>query len=125
MNRLFSQLLVGACFGALAGAGMAQTDTTTPAQPSGNAAASSMTHPKHSTSSKHAQHHAHTKTTSHKKSTSQPTKSSGKATASTASAASPQETAYRQALRGCANEQNQAQRDSCLDSAIARYQPNT
>jgi hypothetical protein len=123
MNRLFSQLLVGACFGALAEAGMAQTDTPPPAQPSGSAAATSKAHAKHS-SSKHAQHHAHTKSTSHKKSTSQPTKSSGKANASTA-AASPQESAYHQALRGCASEQNPAQRDSCLDGAIAKYQPNT
>ena len=125
MTRLFSHLLVGACLAALAGAGSAQTDTTQPAQPSGNAAASpSHAHPKHSASSKHAQHHAHTKTASHKKATSHATKPAAKANAST-TAATPEDNAYRQALRGCVTEQNQAQRDSCLDSAIERFQRNT
>jgi len=146
MNRLFSQLLVGACFAALAWASTAQTfsggdlqevadtksmptqaggDTTPPPAPPGaTGASSSKAHAKHSASSKHAQHHAHTKTASHKKSTSHVTKSPDKVNASTAPAAR-EDNAYRQALRGCATEQNQAQRDSCLDSAIERFQPNT
>jgi hypothetical protein len=125
MNKLFSQLLAGACFAALAGTGLAQTDTTPPAQPSANAAASSSkAHATHSATSKHAQHHAHTKTATHKKSTSRSTKATAKTNASTAPTA-PEDNAYRQALRGCAGEQNQAQRDSCLDSAIERFQRNT
>jgi hypothetical protein len=34
------------------------------------------------------------------------------------------ETTYRQALRQCAKEQDQGQRDSCLDNAIEQFQHN-
>ena len=38
---------------------------------------------------------------------------------------SPDEKAFRQALRGCATQQDQSQRDSCLDEAIEKFQRNT
>ena len=146
MNRFLSQMLVGACFAALAGSSAAQTfhggelqkvadtksvptqaggDTTTPPAPaSSKGAPTHKSHATHSASSKHAQHHTHAKTVSHKKSTSHATKSTSKANASTAPAA-PVDSAYRQALRGCATEQDQARRDSCLNGAIEKFQPNT
>jgi len=37
---------------------------------------------------------------------------------------SPEEKNYRQALRQCAQERNESQRDACLDSAIGQHQPN-
>lgn len=142
MNRFLSQMLVGACFAALAGASAAQTfrggelqkvadtksvptqaggDTTTPPAP-----ATHKSHATHSASSKHAQHHTHAKTASHKKSTSHATKSTAKANANASTApAAPVDSAYRQALRGCATEQDQARRDSCLNGAIEKFQPNT
>jgi hypothetical protein len=39
--------------------------------------------------------------------------------------ASPDEKAFRQALRGCATHQDQSQRDNCLDEAIEKFQRNT
>jgi hypothetical protein len=38
---------------------------------------------------------------------------------------SPDENAFRQALRGCATQQDQSQRDSCLNEAIGKFQRNT
>jgi hypothetical protein len=37
---------------------------------------------------------------------------------------SPEEKNYRQALRQCAQERNDSQRDACLDNAIGQHQPN-
>ena len=39
-------------------------------------------------------------------------------------AISPEEKSYRQALRQCAVERNESQRDACLDTAIGQRQPN-
>ncbi len=39
-----------------------------------------------------------------------------------AAAADPDEKAFRQALRECAKQQDQGQRDNCLDSAIEQFQ---
>ncbi len=39
-------------------------------------------------------------------------------------AAAPDEKAYREALRDCVKEQNDSQRDSCLDGAIERFHRN-
>jgi hypothetical protein len=39
-------------------------------------------------------------------------------------AVSPEEKNYREALRQCAKESNESQRDSCLDTAIGQHQPN-
>lgn len=38
---------------------------------------------------------------------------------------SPAEKGYRQALRQCAKERDESQRDSCLDNAIEQHQPNS
>lgn len=37
---------------------------------------------------------------------------------------SPEEKNYRQALRQCAEERSESQRDACLDNAIGQHQPN-
>ena len=37
---------------------------------------------------------------------------------------SPEEKSYRQALRQCAQERAESQRDSCIDNAIGQHQPN-
>lgn len=37
---------------------------------------------------------------------------------------SPEEKSYRQALRQCAEERSESQRDACLDNAIGQHQPN-
>jgi hypothetical protein len=39
-------------------------------------------------------------------------------------AVSPDEQSYRQALRQCAQERDESQRDACLDNAIGQHQPN-
>jgi hypothetical protein len=44
--------------------------------------------------------------------------------ASSKETASPEDKAYREALRDCAKQQDQSQRDSCLDSAIERFHRN-
>jgi hypothetical protein len=39
-------------------------------------------------------------------------------------AVSPEEKSYREALRQCAQERDQSQRDTCIDNAIGQHQPN-
>lgn len=39
-------------------------------------------------------------------------------------AVSPEEKSYRQALRQCAQERDESQRDTCIDNAIGQHQPN-
>jgi hypothetical protein len=39
-------------------------------------------------------------------------------------AVSPDEKNYREALRQCAQERNESQRDACIDNAIGQHQPN-
>lgn len=39
-------------------------------------------------------------------------------------AISPEEKSYRQALRQCAQERDESQRDACLDNAIGQHEPN-
>jgi hypothetical protein len=39
-------------------------------------------------------------------------------------AVSPEEKGYREALRQCAQERNESQRDACIDNAIGQHQPN-
>ena len=39
-------------------------------------------------------------------------------------AVSPEEKSYRQALRQCAQERDESQRDACIDNAIGQHQPN-
>lgn len=39
-------------------------------------------------------------------------------------AVSPEEKSYREALRQCAQERNESQRDACIDDAIGQHQPN-
>ena len=48
----------------------------------------------------------------------------GKSKRQSEQAMSPDEKAYRDALRDCAKEQSSSQRDSCLDSAIERFHKN-
>lgn len=52
------------------------------------------------------------------------TRHAGKSKRQSEEAMAPDEKAYRQALRGCAEEQNSSQRDSCLDNAIERFHKN-
>jgi len=111
-------------------------DTTSPPAPAdGKSATKSKASTSHS-ASKSSSHHAHAKSASHKKSTSHATtthaasahhsKSTNKSTkASGETPVAPEESAYRQALRGCATQQDQAQRDKCLNGAIEKYQRNT
>jgi hypothetical protein len=39
-------------------------------------------------------------------------------------AVSSEEKSYREALRQCAQERNESQRDACIDNAIGQHQPN-
>lgn len=48
----------------------------------------------------------------------------GKSKRTSEQAMSPDEKAYREALRDCAKEHSGSQRDSCLDSAIERFHKN-
>ena len=50
------------------------------------------------------------------------TKQASKARDQTTAALDPGEKAFRQALRQCAKEQQQSERDTCLDSAIEQFQ---
>jgi hypothetical protein len=61
---------------------------------------------------------AKSRSTTEKKSTHHVAKSTDEST-------NPDEKAFRQALRGCATQQDQSQRDSCLDEAIEKFQRNT
>jgi hypothetical protein len=54
--------------------------------------------------------------------TSKPAKQASKSQAQPIAAAEPAEKIFRQALRQCAKEHQQSQRDSCLDSAIEQFQ---
>jgi hypothetical protein len=111
-------------------------DTTSPpASAQGTSATKSKASTSHA-ASKSSSHHAHVKSASHKKSTSHTAtthaasthhaKSTNKSTkASAEPPVAPEESAYRQALRGCATQQDQAQRDSCLNSAIEKHRRNT
>jgi hypothetical protein len=58
----------------------------------------------------------HAKSTTEKKSTQHAAKSTGDKSATA------DEKAFRQALRGCATQQEQSQRDNCLDEAIDKFQ---
>ena len=111
-------------------------DTTPPPAPAEGKSATKSKASKSHSASKSSSHHAHVKSASHKKSTSHATtthaatthqaKSTSKSTRANAEPpVAPEENAYRQALRGCATQPDQAQRDSCLDSAIEKYQRNT
>jgi hypothetical protein len=51
-----------------------------------------------------------------------PAKQASKAHSQPTAAAEPGEKAFRQALRECAKQQDQSQRDSCLDNAIEQFQ---
>jgi hypothetical protein len=95
-------------------------DTTPPARPAEAKKSDSSTNATASSSkaAKPAQH-AQAKSTAEKKSAQHVAKSPGD------SAATADEKAFRQALRGCAERQDQAQRDSCLDEAIEKFQRNT
>jgi len=54
--------------------------------------------------------------------TTKPAKQASKARNQTTAALNPNEKAFRDALRQCAKEQQQSQRDNCLDSAIEQFQ---
>ena len=53
---------------------------------------------------------------------SKPAKQASKSQNQSIAAAEPSEKAFRQALRECAKQQEQSQRDSCLDNAIEQFQ---
>lgn len=140
-RRILKGMLAGAFCAALAGAATAQMmaaisaddpgdakssptraggDTTPPPMPSdaksdsdGKATAKSE-----SKTAKPA-HHAQAQSTIEKKSAHHAAKSTGDQSANS------DEKAFRQALRGCATQQEQAQRDSCLDEAIEKFQRNS
>ena len=111
-------------------------DTTPPPAPAEGKSATKSKASKSHSASKSSSHHAHVKSASHKKSnthattthaaSTHPAKSTNKSSRANAEPpVAPEENAYRQALRGCATQQDQAQRDSCLNSAIEKYQRNT
>jgi len=111
-------------------------DTTPPPAPAEAKGATKSKASKSHSASKSSSHHAHAKSASHKKSASHArsthaasthaVKSTNKSSRANAEPpVAPEENAYRQALRGCATQPDQAQRDSCLDSAIEKYQRNT
>ncbi|HVP89574.1 MAG TPA: hypothetical protein VMU79_16000, partial [Casimicrobiaceae bacterium] len=58
----------------------------------------------------------HAKSATEKKSAQHVAKSTGDTSATA------DEKAFRQALRGCATQQDQSQRDNCLDEAIDKFQ---
>jgi hypothetical protein len=147
MNRqILHGALLAAFFTALAGAATAQEvmaamsaddpsdmkasptraggDTTPPPAPadaksdkSDSSAKATESTSKDAKPAQHAQ--VKSKSTTEKKSAQHVAKSTGD------QSASPEEKAFRQALRGCATEQSQSQRDSCLDEAIEKFQRNT
>ena len=95
-------------------------DTTPPAAPAdaksdsdNKAAAKNESEGKTTASSKTAKY---AKSTTEKKSAEHVAKSTGDKSATA------DEKAFRQALRGCATQQDQAQRDNCLDEAIEKFQ---
>ena len=111
-------------------------DTTPPPAPAEAKSATKSKASKSHSASKSSSHHAHVKSASHKKSnthattthaaSTHPAKSTNKSSRANAEPpVAPEENAYRQALRGCATQPDQAQRDSCLDNAIEKYQRNT
>jgi hypothetical protein len=53
---------------------------------------------------------------------SKPAKQASKSQPQRTAALDPSEKAFRQALRECAKQQEQSQRDSCLDNAIEQFQ---
>ncbi|HSS70103.1 MAG TPA: hypothetical protein VLQ46_05555 [Casimicrobiaceae bacterium] len=145
MNRqILHRALVAVFFTALAGTATAQAmaamgaddasdmkssptraggDTTPPPAPADAKIANSDSSGKAMDSSskeakpeQHAQ--AKSKSTTEKKSAHHVAKSTDQST-------NPDEKAFRQALRGCATQQDQSQRDSCLDEAIEKFQRNT
>ncbi|MEP6997395.1 MAG: hypothetical protein ABI900_07080 [Betaproteobacteria bacterium] len=125
-------MLLGASLALLVGAAGAQyapdngsrmpaekgTTTTLPAQPS-----------EQPTDKMSADPNAGSQGTAALQNTTQPTQSAParqarKAAAGQHEAVSPEEKNYRQALRQCAQEQNDSQRDAWIDKAIAQHQPN-
>ena len=56
------------------------------------------------------------------KASSKPAKPASKSQNQPTAAAEPSEKAFRQALRECAKQSEQSQRDSCLDNAIEQFQ---
>jgi hypothetical protein len=53
---------------------------------------------------------------------SKPAKQASKSQPQRTAALDPSEKAFRQAIRDCAKQQEQSQRDSCLDNAIEQFQ---
>jgi hypothetical protein len=124
------QILLGASLALLVGAAGAQkapdsssrlpaekgTVTTMPAQPSEqptdkmsadpNATAQGTAAPKADATQPAPAHRMHKSATRHQE------------------AVSPEEKSYRQALRQCAQERDESQRDACIDNAIGQHQPN-
>ena len=143
-GQILHRALVAVFFAALAGTATAQAmaaisaddasdakssptraggDTTPPPAPADAKSDKSDLSAKATESSKDAKptQHAQTKSKSatDKKSAHHVAKSTGD------QSTSPDEKAFRQALRGCATQQEQSQRDSCLDEAIEKFQRNT
>jgi len=131
-KRILQGMRAGAFCAALAGAATGQTmaamaaddpgdakssptraggDTTPPPAP---ADAKNESENKTTASSSKAAKHA--KSATEKKSAQHVAKSTGDTSATA------DEKAFRQALRGCATQQDQSQRDNCLDEAIDKFQ---
>jgi len=141
-KRILQGMRAGAFCAALAGAATGQTmaamaaddpgdakssptraggDTTPPPAPADaksdsekKATAKSESENKTTASSSKAAKHA--KSATEKKSAQHVAKSTGDTSATA------DEKAFRQALRGCATQQDQSQRDNCLDEAIDKFQ---
>ena len=150
MNRqILVTALASACLALFAAGAAAQTPsndssaksaspqaTSTPQDQSSTQAQSSTQQGQTKASSKHAKttkssHHAaksstaKTKTTStHHATKTKPAHSSSKANTSAEMPMTPDESAYRQALRGCVAQTDPSRRDSCIDAAIQKYGRN-
>jgi hypothetical protein len=77
--------------------------------------------PQHTAKAKSPQHTAKAKSPQHTAKAKSPQQT---ARAKTEEFSSPEEHAYRQALRGCVTQKDESQRDNCLDQTIEKFRRN-
>ena len=134
-GRILYRILLGTCLAVAVGGLAAQTPATSDEGSSTNASAQKQNpakqeqnaQPKHPQAKKPSHHTAKAKSPAHTasaKSPSHQTKAKSPqhmAKAKTEESWTPDEQAYRQALRGCVTQKDESQRDSCLDEAIQKF----
>ena len=136
---LVPALLVG-CLALFAGGLAAQTPSAQTAAVSGDSGAKSdsqtssslpqssaqqqpSTHSKHAKAKKSSHHTAKTTSTQHVAKT-KSTQGTARTKTKAEESAMPDESAYRQALRGCVTQKDESQRDNCIDQTIQRFGRN-